>query len=84
MDKEALKQQEILYTQDFQLQQLEHRMARLQGERSDDEKVQLQTKIKVRPFVLIILGKWKHVIFNSGTGIQYNTMNFYGITLSLT
>ena len=48
VDKEALKQQEILYTQDFQLQQLEHRMARLQGERSDDEKIQLQTKIKVR------------------------------------
>ncbi|XP_065888087.1 coiled-coil domain-containing protein 39-like [Dysidea avara] len=46
VDKEALKQQEILYTQDFQLQQLEHRMARLQGERSDDEKIQLQTKIK--------------------------------------
>jgi len=47
VDKESLKQQEILYTQDFQLQQLEHRMARLQGERSDDEKLQLQAKIKV-------------------------------------
>lgn len=46
VDKEALKQQEILYTQDFQLQQLEHRMARLQGERSDDEKLQLQARIK--------------------------------------
>ena len=46
VDEQALKQQEILYTQDFQLQQLEHRMARLQGERSDDEKLQLQARIK--------------------------------------
>ena len=47
LDEEALKQQEILYTQDFQLQQLQHKLNRMEGERTDDEKLALNTKIKV-------------------------------------
>lgn len=46
LDQESLKQQEIVYNQDFQLQQLERKMARLQGERSSEEKTHLQEKIK--------------------------------------
>ena len=47
LDEEALKQQEILYTQDFQLQQQERRVGRMQGERSDEEQGQLDAKLKV-------------------------------------
>ena len=46
LDEEALKQKEILYTQDFKLQQLEHKMSRMMGERTDEEKVQLNQKLK--------------------------------------
>ena len=47
LDEEALKQQEILYTQDFQLQQLQHKLNRMEGERTDDEKTNLLTGITV-------------------------------------
>ncbi len=47
LDEEALKQLEILYTQDFQLQQLQHKFSRLEGERTDDEKNALSSRIKV-------------------------------------
>ena len=47
LDEETLKQQEILYTQDFQLQQQERKVARLMGERSDEEQSALSDKIKV-------------------------------------
>ena len=47
MDEEALKQQEILYTQDFQLQQLQHKLNRMEGERTDDEKLALNNRITV-------------------------------------
>lgn len=47
LDEEALKQQEILYTQDFQLQQLQHKLNRMEGERTDDEKMTRNTRIAV-------------------------------------
>lgn len=47
VDEEALKQQELLYMQDLQLQQLEHKYNRMEGERTDDELVALNNKIKV-------------------------------------
>ena len=40
-----MRQQELLYTAEFQIQQLERKVARASGERSDEEKVQLQAKI---------------------------------------
>lgn len=46
LDQESLKQQEIIYMQDFQLQQLERRISRMQGERSNEEKLQLEARIK--------------------------------------
>ena len=47
LDEETLKQQEILYTQDFQLQQQERKVGRLQGDRSDEEQSVLDDKMKV-------------------------------------
>ena len=47
LDEELLKQQEILYTQDFQLQQLRHRLSRMEGERTGEELEILNEKIKV-------------------------------------
>ena len=37
----------LLHFQDFQLQQLQHRLNRLEGERTDDEKLALDNRIKV-------------------------------------
>lgn len=46
LDTDSLKQQEIIYNQDFAVQQLERRINRLKGERSNEEKVALEQKIK--------------------------------------
>jgi predicted nuclease with TOPRIM domain len=48
LDEELLKQQEILYTQDFQLQQLRHKLGRMEGERTGEEMELLTGKIKVQ------------------------------------
>ena len=46
LDQEALKQQSLLYDQEFQIQQLERKVRRAQGDRTDEEKEILQEKIK--------------------------------------
>ena len=46
LDKESQKQNQLLYNVDFQLQQLERKVARAGGERSLEEKEQLEKKIK--------------------------------------
>nr|XP_020836479.1 coiled-coil domain-containing protein 39 isoform X2 [Phascolarctos cinereus] len=45
LDLETLKQQEIMYNQDFYIQQIERRMSRLQGELNVEEKMVLETKL---------------------------------------
>lgn len=45
LDENALKQQKILYNQDFQIQQLERRLSRLKGEGNKDEKHALELKV---------------------------------------
>ena len=45
IDQESLKQQAMLYAQEYQIQQLERKVRRAQGERSDEEKEILQKKI---------------------------------------
>ncbi|XP_033638039.1 coiled-coil domain-containing protein 39-like [Asterias rubens] len=52
LDHDSLKQQEIIYNQDFTVQQLERRIARIQGERSTEEMDQLNAKIKELTAVL--------------------------------
>ncbi|KAM9039458.1 coiled-coil domain-containing protein 39 isoform 1-T1 [Sarcophilus harrisii] len=45
LDLETLKQQEIMYNQDFYIQQIERRMSRLQGELNVEEKAILETRL---------------------------------------
>ncbi|CAH1781534.1 unnamed protein product [Owenia fusiformis] len=46
VDHDSLKQQEIIYNQDFAIQQLERRINRMQGDHTNEEKLQLEAKIK--------------------------------------
>nr|XP_033814754.1 coiled-coil domain-containing protein 39 isoform X3 [Geotrypetes seraphini] len=45
VDLNALKQQELIYNQDFQIQQLERKLAELKGEVNTDKKLMLEAKI---------------------------------------
>jgi hypothetical protein len=45
LDQEAMKQQALIYNQTFLIQQLERKIRRAQGERSDEEKDALQQKV---------------------------------------
>lgn len=45
LDHDSLKQQEIVYNQDFAIQQLERRISRMQGEQSNEEKLHLEKRI---------------------------------------
>ncbi|KAM5277084.1 coiled-coil domain-containing protein 39 [Hipposideros larvatus] len=45
LDFETLKQQEIMYNQDFNIQQMEHRMSRLKGEINSEERQALEAKV---------------------------------------
>uniref|UniRef100_A0A9L0JDA6 Coiled-coil domain-containing protein 39 n=1 Tax=Equus asinus TaxID=9793 RepID=A0A9L0JDA6_EQUAS len=45
LDFETLKQQEIMYSQDFYIQQVERRMSRLKGEINSEEKQALEAKV---------------------------------------
>lgn len=46
MDQEAFKQQELLYNIEFQIQQMERKVNRAQGERTEEEKEILNQRIK--------------------------------------
>nr|XP_056706345.1 LOW QUALITY PROTEIN: coiled-coil domain-containing protein 39 [Euleptes europaea] len=46
LDAETLKQQEIMYIQDFYIQQVERRLSRLKGELNTDERQVLEAKLK--------------------------------------
>ncbi|KAJ3076829.1 Coiled-coil domain-containing protein 39 [Podochytrium sp. JEL0797] len=46
LDQDALKQQALLYAQEFQIQQLERKVRRAQGDRTDEEKDILMKKIE--------------------------------------
>ncbi|KAJ3085209.1 Coiled-coil domain-containing protein 39, partial [Quaeritorhiza haematococci] len=46
LDQETQKQQALLYTQEFQIQQLERKVRRAQGDRTDEEKEVLMQKIE--------------------------------------
>ena len=45
-DAESMRQQELIYNAEFQIQQMERKIARGLGERSDEEKRQLQAKVR--------------------------------------
>eukprot|EP00753_Platysulcus_tardus_P018333 PLAT6827.3.p1 GENE.PLAT6827.3~~PLAT6827.3.p1 ORF type:complete len:1047 (-),score=734.14 PLAT6827.3:146-3259(-) len=46
LDQQSLRQQELIYNAEFQIQQLERRVARVSGERTDEEKKVLNAKIE--------------------------------------
>ena len=52
LDQSSLRQQELIYTAEFQIQQMERKVARAGGERSDEEKIILNKKIKMVQAVL--------------------------------
>ena len=45
LDSQIMKQEELLYAADFQVQMMERKVARAQGERTDDEKRLLNERI---------------------------------------
>uniref|UniRef100_A0A8D2PWC2 Coiled-coil domain-containing protein 39 n=1 Tax=Zosterops lateralis melanops TaxID=1220523 RepID=A0A8D2PWC2_ZOSLA len=45
LDTELLKQQELIYSQDFYIQQIQRRLSRLEGEVNSDEKEVLEGKV---------------------------------------
>lgn len=46
LDRDASRQQEHLYNAEFQIQQIERKISRGMGERSDDEKKELKLQIE--------------------------------------
>lgn len=46
LDQESLKQQAMLYSQEYQIQQLERKIRRAQGDRTDEENEILNKKIQ--------------------------------------
>jgi UDP-glucose:O-linked fucose beta-1,3-glucosyltransferase len=46
LEQESLKQKAILYAQDFQIEQLDKKVRRAMGERTDDEREELEKQIK--------------------------------------
>lgn len=46
LDQEQTRQQELVYTAEFQIQHMERKVARGMGERTDDEKTALNRKIR--------------------------------------
>lgn len=46
LDQEQTRQQELIYSAEFQIQQMERKVARGMGERTDEEKSQLTSKIR--------------------------------------
>ncbi|XP_037262089.1 coiled-coil domain-containing protein 39 [Falco rusticolus] len=45
LDADGLKQQELIYNQDFHIQQVQRRLSRLEGEVNEDEKQVLEAKV---------------------------------------
>ncbi|KAL5037279.1 hypothetical protein BDV3_006797 [Batrachochytrium dendrobatidis] len=52
LDQEALRQRAVLYTIEFQIQQLERKLRRAQGDRTDEEKENLLKRIETLNFEL--------------------------------
>ena len=62
LDKESARQQELLYNAEFQIQQIERKVARGMGQRSDEEKKALKAQIEVLEGVLHDVKEKKKVL----------------------
>ena len=58
LDQESIKSQEIIYNQDFNIAQLERRIARMQGEVNNEEKQGMGIKF----FFLICISRSSHFL----------------------
>lgn len=62
LDAEAFRQQELLYTIEFNVQQMERKVNRAKGERTEEEKRELQEKIAMLQKMYDDLGKQHNVL----------------------
>ena len=62
LDAETFKQQELLYTIEFNIQQMERKVNRAKGERTEEEKKELQEKIEMLQKMLDDLVKQHKVL----------------------
>eukprot|EP00756_Hemistasia_phaeocysticola_P014777 Hpha_TRINITY_DN15359_c3_g7::TRINITY_DN15359_c3_g7_i1::g.88239::m.88239 len=62
LDQESFKQQELLYNVEFQVQQMERKVNRAKGERTEEEKRELKEKIQVLQTMLDDLMKQYKVL----------------------
>lgn len=62
LDQETFKQQELLYNIEFQVQQMERKVNRAKGERTEEEKIELKEKINMLQTMLDDLQKQHKVL----------------------
>jgi coiled-coil domain-containing protein 39 len=62
LDGEGFRQQELLYTIEFNVQQMERKVNRAKGERTEEEKRELQEKIEMLQKMYEDLGKQHNVL----------------------
>ena len=62
LDAESFRQQELLYTIEFNVQQMERKVNRAKGERTEEEKRELQEKIEMLQKMYDDLGKQHSVL----------------------
>eukprot|EP00903_Cladosiphon_okamuranus_P007688 g7452.t1 len=62
LDQEQTRQQELIYSAEFQIQQMERKVARGMGERTDEEKSQLNSKIRELEGEVVVLREEKKML----------------------
>ena len=78
LDQESLKSQEIIYGQDFNIAQLERRIARMQGDVNNDEKQALVVKLSDLNASLVDKQATKKVIDEQLRKLQDNLRRVHG------
>jgi len=64
LDKDAARQQELLYNAEFQIQQIERKIARGMGERSEEEKSSLKKSIEIAENALNDIKEKKKILLS--------------------
>jgi UDP-glucose:O-linked fucose beta-1,3-glucosyltransferase len=72
LDSESIKSQEIIYNQDFNIAQLERRIARMQGEVNNEEKTALEEKLAELNGTLEEKHKTKKILDEQQRKLQVN------------
>lgn len=77
LDQEQTRQQELIYSAEFQIQQMERKVARGMGERTDEEKSILDTRIRELEVRLLLLDSPKILTDTSYFSIGALEHNFF-------